>query len=96
MPFWTARSVEDQPSIGLMLWKIFEVDEDTRHFVSADSSDFVGRVSSAVAEFDVSKMSGVTQSGRVYELQGNPGDSEQADYIWDSDAQDMESARSKT
>ena len=83
MPFWTVMSVEDQPSVGLVLWKIFEVDGDTRHFVGDDTSDFLGRFSSAVVEFDVSTMRGVTQSGRVYELQDNPGDSEQADYVWD-------------
>lgn len=82
MPIWTVRSVEGQPSVDLVLWKIFEVDGDTRHFVGADTSDFSGRVSSAVVEFDVSTMRGVTQSGRIYELQGNPGDSEQADYVW--------------
>jgi hypothetical protein len=79
MPYWTVGSVEEKPSVALVMWKIFEVDEETRHFVGADSSDFTGRVSSAVVAFDASTMRGVTQSGRVYELQGNPGNSEQAD-----------------
>lgn len=83
MPFWKIESVETQPSVALTSWKIFEVDGETRHFVGADSCDFTGRVSSAVVEFDVSTMRGVTQSGRIYELRGNPGDSEQADYVWD-------------
>jgi hypothetical protein len=95
MSFRTMGSVEEQPSVDLMFWRFFEVDGDTCHFVGADS-DFAGRVSSVVVEFDLLTMRGVTQSGQVYELQSNPGDSEQADYVWDSGAQDMESARSRT
>ena len=83
MPIWTIGSVEAEPSVELLRWKIFEVEESARHFVGVDSLDFTGRVSSAVVEFDAVAMRGVTQSGRVYHLLGNPGDSEQATYVWD-------------
>lgn len=83
MALWRCWSVEAEPSVTLVQWKIVEIDAGTRHFVGADSRDFTGRVSSAIQEFDVTSMRGITRSGRVYQLLGSPGDSADASYVWD-------------
>ncbi|WP_414446773.1 hypothetical protein AB4851_08270 [Burkholderia sp. 22PA0099] len=77
-------TVEQQPSVMLALWKILRVDAGTQHFVGADTRDYTGRVSTAIVRFDAAAMVGETSSGRVYSLVGAPGDSEQADYVWDT------------
>ncbi len=83
MPLWMCWTVDAEPSVTLVQWKIVEIDAGTRHFVGADSRDFTGRVSSAIQEFDATSMRGVTRSGRVYHLLGSPGDSADARYVWD-------------
>lgn len=82
MPMWSCGSVESEPSVRLARWKIVEIDAGTRHFVGANALDFTGRVSSAIVEFDVVAKRGTTRSGRVYQLVGAPGQSEDADYVW--------------
>jgi hypothetical protein len=82
MPFWTFGSVEQEPSVFLASWKIVEVIAGTRHFVGADVYDGNGRVSSAIVKFDLAARRGITSSGRVYNLIGEPGNSWNADYVW--------------
>ncbi|WP_338326451.1 BPSL0761 family protein [Burkholderia multivorans] len=73
MPIWTLASVTAEPELVLSQWRILETAEATRHFVGADARDSTGRVSSAVVTFDRLTLRGQTQSGRVYQLIGQPG-----------------------
>lgn len=41
-----------------------------------------GRVCSPVMEFDKNTMRGMTRSGRIYELVGEPGFNRDAEYVW--------------
>ena len=54
----------------------------TRHFVGCDHYDGSGRVSSAIASFDVLRRRASTRRGRVYELLGRSGSSSNAQYVW--------------
>ena len=83
MAVWTTKPVSEQPEIILSNWRIFETPEGTRHFVGKNlTGNGTGRVSSAVTVFDKTTMTGVTSSGRVYQLLGDPGFSGDAAYVW--------------
>jgi hypothetical protein len=82
MPIWNIASVNDEPGVSLIQWSILETDDGTRHFVGADQRDSTGRVSSQVVTFDRCTLRGQTQSGRVYQLIGQPGWSSNAEYVW--------------
>ncbi|KVG15687.1 MULTISPECIES: hypothetical protein [Burkholderia] len=82
MPIWTLASVTAEPEVVLSRWRILETAEATRHFVGADARDSTGRVSSEVVTFDRLTLRGQTQSGRVYQLIGQPGWSSDAEYVW--------------
>lgn len=83
MTIWRVASVEDQPIMRLDCWRVYEVTtkrERSRHFVGRCAHEYTGRVSSMVVGFD--KGVGVTKSGRVYRLLGEPGYSREAGYVW--------------
>lgn len=84
MPVWKTTPVEDEPEITLRSWQIFEVDKEggDRHFVGWNTQG-EGRVSSKIETFDPVTRRGVTRSGRVYELLGDPGVNMDALYVWD-------------
>lgn len=82
MPLWTFGSVEQEPSVHLVSWKVVEIDAGTRHFVGADALDRTGRVSSAIVQLDLTAKRGVTRSGRVYKLVGEPGHTGDGNYVW--------------
>ena len=77
---WETRSVEDEPEIILDQWQIFEVDGD-RHFTGYNHAWGEGRVSSRIVTFDAEEKKGITRSGRVYQLAGEPGYNSDADYV---------------
>lgn len=81
-PIWNSPPITEQPEYRLVDWCIFETDRGERHFLgySLDSRD--GRVSSAIETFDTTARIGVTRSGRVYRLGGNPGRNPDAYYVW--------------
>ena len=84
---WPIASVAECPEIMLQLWQIFEVQfpqkpNRTRHFVGFSVRERAGQVSSAIQQFDPQTMRGVTESGRVYQLQGPPGWDADADHTW--------------
>lgn len=86
MSIWTTLPVEDEPSVTITDWRIFEViggGRTTRHFVGYNDSEQEGRVSSAIQNFDIATMKGTTNSGRVYQLSGRPYYNREADYVWD-------------
>lgn len=70
---WKASSIEVNPHIELIGWKVYEVssslwEDRTRHFSGYNITEMEGRVSSAIIEFDKDRMIGTTESGRVYSL----------------------------
>lgn len=88
MPLWTFGSVEDEPQVQLVHWRVLEAtyadagEPSTRHFVGADAIDKTGRVGSAIQSIDLASRKGVTRSGRVYELVGAPGRDAEGEYVW--------------
>lgn len=82
MAVWSVASVATEPKISIARWRVIEIIDGTRHFVGVDERDLSGRVSSAIVAFDHENLCGQTLSGRVYQLVGNPGRSENADYVW--------------
>ncbi len=87
MPLWKPAPVDQSPEVVLESWRIMEVtspywDGASRHFVGYNISDREGRVSSEIVVFDTDKMCGITRSGRVYKLIGEPGHNSDAGYVW--------------
>src|SRR4051794_25777836 len=80
MPFWTLPSAAEEPTVTLTHWRIIETVDATRHLVGADSRA-TGRVSSEIISFDRNTLSGITSSGRCYQLVGNPGSNSTVDYV---------------
>lgn len=82
MALWRIGPVAAEPEVSIVRWRVLEIDGGTRHFVGTDERDFSGRVSSPIVAFDHHTLRGKTQSGRVYQLVGNPGRSDNSDYVW--------------
>lgn len=87
---WAASSIEDTPHIELGGWRIYEVSSEywpevTRHFSGYNFTEYEGRCSSAIVEFDKERLIGRTSSGRIYKLSnrrvtmGQMGD---AAHVW--------------
>lgn len=84
---WKCRPVSERPEIVLTDWQIFEVKlpgriERTRHFAGQNITDREGRSSSAIETFDAATGCGITESGRVYQLQGRTGFTGDGEYTW--------------
>ncbi len=84
---WPARSVSSEPQKWLHSWQIYKVVKAKAHpevfgyhFVGYDVRGGHGAVSSKIEQFDPVKMCGVTQSGRVYQLIGMPGENPDGQY----------------
>lgn len=88
MPIWTVAEIADEPEIRLNSWRLYEAvgvygdGIESRHFVGALTDDGSGRVSSRIEQFDSISGRGLTMSGRVYELVGQPGLSSEGEYVW--------------
>lgn len=84
---WKVASVADEPNTRLTQWQIYKVKPvmegkpETIHFVGY--AGYEGRVCSSVQTFDAATRKGVTRSGRIYELVGDPGYNSDAMYVWD-------------
>ncbi|MGF6977608.1 hypothetical protein QFZ94_006058 [Paraburkholderia sp. JPY465] len=83
MPVWIVAPVSEEPRLSLVQWKILETAEGTRHFAGQDVRDLTGRVSTEVLQFDPASRRGTTRSGRVYQLVGPHGWSDNAQYLWE-------------
>ena len=84
---WTCAPVSERPEVVLADWRVFEVQlpnriQRTRHFSGQNISDCEGRASSASVFFDSVTGQGMTESGRVYQLQGKTGFTEDGEYTW--------------
>ena len=88
MPFWTFGSVEQEPRVRLVRWRVLEArysDRDvpmTRHLVGADATNETGRVSSAIQQIDPGARRCLTRSGRAYGLVGDSRHDSEAEYVW--------------
>ncbi|MFM0152889.1 hypothetical protein [Paraburkholderia sediminicola] len=83
MPVWNVPDVCAEPDISISDWQIFETENGSRHFVGSNVREHTGRVSTTIREFDLNLLRGVTSSGRVYQLVGPRGRSEDGQYIWE-------------
>lgn len=67
------QGIDQEPELVLTSWQVFEVENDTRHFVGLLTNlGRDSRVSSPIQEFDPETMVGITATGRRYGLQGEP------------------------
>lgn len=84
MSIFASRSVDDQPALALVRWRIFEtLDRHERHLVGHCPEAGPGRVSSALSTLDLTTGVGLSSSGRRYQLLGPPGYDDDAQYIWE-------------
>jgi hypothetical protein len=83
MPVWRVADVSAEPEMSISDWQILETQLGSRHFVGCDVRNLTGRVSTAIQEFDPAVLRGVTSSGRVYQLVGPRGWSENGRYLWE-------------
>jgi hypothetical protein len=79
---WNTTPVTETPELNLSQWCVFELADGNRHFVGYNETEGEGRTSSKIVQFDKDAMRGITQSGRVYQLVGNPGHNGDAMYVW--------------
>lgn len=88
MPFWTFGSIEQEPQVRLVRWRVLEasyVDKAvplTRHLVGANAASGTGRVSSAIQQIDAGARRCLTRSGRAYGLVGDSRHDSEAEYVW--------------
>jgi hypothetical protein len=74
--------IVERPEINLRNWRVARTDAGSHHFIGHDIEECEGRVSTAIARFDRTTRKGVTASGRVYEVHGDPGHNADAEYVW--------------
>jgi len=79
---WGAAPIADEPEIALIDWAIKKDTAGNAYFVGTRADDGSGRVSTAIVEIDLERRRGRTQSGRVYELLGPSGYSDNGEYVW--------------
>jgi ATP-dependent Lon protease len=87
MPLFGVASIEQEPEETIIFWSVREAKFDqkselSRHLVGYVPRKGMGRVSSAIQEFDRQSMTAKTRSGRIYHLSGSPGFSNDAEYVW--------------
>lgn len=82
MPVWKTTPVDAMPEIQLIEWNVMELPNGDRHFLGWNIVEMEGRVSSKIVTFDQRYMTGVTESGRVYQLLRAPKFNADANYVW--------------
>lgn len=83
MPIWRVAAVEERPHVSLSDWSVFETERGEHHFVGRCVDSETGRVSSAIASFDMGARTGTTRSGRLYHLVGDPGSDPDGMHTWE-------------
>ncbi len=79
---WKTEPVASQPRLRLASWRIMRTERGEIHFIGYAVDNHEGRVSTAIQSLDRVARTGVTSSGRLYELIGKPGYDSDADYVW--------------
>jgi hypothetical protein len=80
MSVWRTNPVQKEPIIELHQWKVVEAD-GKRHFVGYSYQGAEGRVSSPIETYDAQSGVGRTRSGRLYQLVGDNGHHDDAEYV---------------
>lgn len=81
---WKTPSVTEMPTYIIVRWRILAVTHNgntTHHFVGFNEERMEGKVSSNILEFDPVTHKGRTNSGRIYELKGETGYDDDAQYV---------------
>lgn len=84
MSIWNVAGVEEHPEAELVRWGIMQLPDGSLHFTGHCPEYREGRVSSRVEQFDHQTLRGVTRSGRVYQLLGEPRYDSNASYVWNA------------
>jgi hypothetical protein len=79
---WKTKPVPLQPRLRLASWRIMRTERGEIHFIGCAVDNHEGRISTAIESLDLAARTGVTSSGRLYELIGEPGSDPDADYVW--------------
>ena len=69
-----AAPLIDEPNEHLTHWRIIVLPDGNRHFCGIRANGTTTRVSSKIITYDAEGKTGMTQSGRIYQLEGPPGD----------------------
>lgn len=76
-----APSLNEQPVVKLSNWAIIELESGIRFFIGREEGhEDKLRTSTPIREFDNDTMTGFTQSGRVYNLVGEPRENPLEDF----------------
>lgn len=82
---WTPATVQDEPETILRPWKAvrctFPSGIVSTHFMGY--AGYEGRVCSAIQTFDKETRRALTGSGRVYQLEGEPGENGDAAWVFE-------------
>jgi hypothetical protein len=79
---WRVPDVTAEGEVTLVRWRVIEVPDGERFLVGYCLERGEGRVSTSLLSVDVSRMVCHTASGRVYQLEGQPGVDPDGDFIW--------------
>lgn len=87
MPIFGVAPIDQEPEETMVFWSVREVTFDqgtdrSQHLVGYIQRKGIGRVTSAIQEFDRNTMTIKTLSGRIYHLEGHPGFNSGAEYVW--------------
>ena len=82
MSLYLHGAVQENEVVQLAHWSIREFDSGAKYFVGFCLTNSDGRVSTAIVKLDSASRTGVTASGRRYELVGPAGYDRDAEYVW--------------
>jgi len=79
------ESVDVEPEVNIINWSIHVViflNDDRSEHLQGFVPGKMGRVTSAIQDFEANNRKITTASGRVYTLVGPPGNCDDAAYVW--------------
>lgn len=84
---WTIAHIDKASTVELIDWAVYEVqlgsrDAPTQHLVGSRRQNPLGKVSSAIVAVDPVQRRLTTESGQIYELQGDKGHSLGGALVW--------------
>ena len=81
---WRTRPVMEQAGLTLREWQVVQLPNGDRHLIGWCVENREGRVSSAVRDIDYKKLIAISETGRLYVLEGRPGADPDPDgqYVW--------------
>ncbi|MGZ4955092.1 MAG: AAA family ATPase [Methylobacter sp.] len=87
MPIFSVAPVHEEPEETIICWSVREAlfndsHDKSRHLIGYIPRKGKGRVTSAIQSFDRETMRIKTTSGRIYQLEGQPGFDPDAEYVW--------------